>query len=217
MQTILKAFDGHLFSPHGILAAFRIELGGKTVTIEVEVVNASLDYNLLLGHSWFYPMQAIASIVYRLVCSPHQGKIISIDQLDYCTPNVRFDTAANVPLVSNSHAVTELIGARFFKDPCLMGVFLPLVPDAFVAPINMISSVDTFIGDPWILPELTEVKTYGDTMPLSLDEKTYSAIQSQSVSTICPPSESKLDQYSLPEWADISSSSSHDFLSALCY
>ena len=55
-QTILKAFDGHLFTPHGILAAFPIELGGKTVTLEVEVVNAPLDYNLLLRHSWFYPM-----------------------------------------------------------------------------------------------------------------------------------------------------------------
>ena len=47
-QTILKAFDGHLFTPHGIIAAFPIELGGKTITVEVEVVNMPLDYNLLL-------------------------------------------------------------------------------------------------------------------------------------------------------------------------
>ena len=50
-QTILKEFDGHLFTPHGILTTFLIELGGKIVTIEVEVVNAPLDYNLLLGFS----------------------------------------------------------------------------------------------------------------------------------------------------------------------
>jgi hypothetical protein len=55
-QTVLKAFDGHLFSPHGILTAFPIELGGKKVTVEVEVVNTPLYYNLLLGRSWFYPM-----------------------------------------------------------------------------------------------------------------------------------------------------------------
>ena len=55
-QTVLKAFDGHLFTPHGILATFPVELGGKTVTIEVEVVNVPLDYNLLLGRFWFYPM-----------------------------------------------------------------------------------------------------------------------------------------------------------------
>ena len=50
-QIVLKAFDGHLFTPHGILAVFPIELGGKIVIVEVEVVNAPLDYNLLLGHS----------------------------------------------------------------------------------------------------------------------------------------------------------------------
>ena len=50
-QAVLKAFDGHVFSPHGILNAFPIELGGKTVTVEVEVVNAPLDYNLRLGRS----------------------------------------------------------------------------------------------------------------------------------------------------------------------
>ena len=61
-------------------------------------------------------------------------------------------------------------------------VFPPLVPDAFVTPINMISSIGTFVGDPWILPDLTEVETYGDTMPLSLAERTYSAIQSESAS-----------------------------------
>ena len=47
-QTVLKEFDGHLFTPHGILTAFPIELGHKTITVEVEVVNAPLDYNLLL-------------------------------------------------------------------------------------------------------------------------------------------------------------------------
>lgn len=94
-----------------------------------------------------------------------------------------------------------------------MGVFSPPVPDAFVAPINMISSVGTFMGDPWILPNLTEVETYGDTMSLSSAEKTYSAIQSESISAISSPQEDELDQYSLLEWADIPSSSSHEFLS----
>ena len=100
---------------------------------------------------------------------------------------------ANVPLVSNSHSVPELIGEGLFKDPCVMGVFPPPVPDAFITPINMISSIGTFMGDPWILPDLTKVETYGDTMPLLPAEKTYSAIQSESVSMICPPTEGELD------------------------
>lgn len=114
--------------------------------------------------------------------------------------------------MDNSHAAPELIGAGLFKDPYLMGVFPPPVPDAFVAPINMISSVGTFVGDPWILPSPTEIEQYGDTMPLSPTEKTYSAIQSESVPPICPPTGDALDIYSLPEWAAIPSSSSHDFL-----
>jgi hypothetical protein len=47
-QTILKEFDGHLFTPQGIFDAFCIEVGGKIVTVEVEVVNVPLDYNHLL-------------------------------------------------------------------------------------------------------------------------------------------------------------------------
>ena len=93
----------------------------------------------------------------------------------------------NVPLVINSHPVTELIGAGLFKDPCLMGVFPPHVLDAFVAPINMISSIGIFMGDRWILPNPIEVETYGNAMTLSLAEKTYSTIQSESISAICSP------------------------------
>ena len=46
---MLKAFDGHVFKPHGIVPAFPIMLGVKTVIVEVEVVDAPIDYNLLLG------------------------------------------------------------------------------------------------------------------------------------------------------------------------
>ena len=54
--TLLTTFDGHLFQPHGIIPSFSMQLGGKTMCVEVEVVDASLDYNLLLGRSWTYAM-----------------------------------------------------------------------------------------------------------------------------------------------------------------
>ena len=44
---------------------------GKIVTVEVEVLNAPLDYILLVVWSWFYPMRVIASTIYRLVRFPH--------------------------------------------------------------------------------------------------------------------------------------------------
>jgi hypothetical protein len=47
-STLLTAFDGHSFQPHGIIPSFPVQLRGKTVCVEVEVVDAPLDYNLLL-------------------------------------------------------------------------------------------------------------------------------------------------------------------------
>ena len=44
----LKAFDGRGFQPHCLISALMVELGGKTISIQVEVVDAPLDYNLLL-------------------------------------------------------------------------------------------------------------------------------------------------------------------------
>jgi hypothetical protein len=87
-STILKYFDGHYFKPHGILTSLSIELGGKTVSVEVEVVDATLDYNFLLGHTWLYAMKVVASTFFHVVRFPHQGKIVTIDQLDYCTPDL---------------------------------------------------------------------------------------------------------------------------------
>ena len=49
--TMLTAFYGRSFRPHWILPSLKFRLGGKTVTIEAEVVDAPLDYNLLLGRN----------------------------------------------------------------------------------------------------------------------------------------------------------------------
>jgi hypothetical protein len=52
------------------LASLAMELGGKTISIDVEVVDAPLDYNLLLGRSWFYAMIVVASSVFHLLQFP---------------------------------------------------------------------------------------------------------------------------------------------------
>ena len=49
--TMLTVFDGISFRLHNILPSLKVRLGGKTVAIEVEVVDAPLDYNLLLGRN----------------------------------------------------------------------------------------------------------------------------------------------------------------------
>jgi hypothetical protein len=62
--TLVTAFDGHSFQPHSIIPSFPVQLGGNTVCVEVEVVDASLDCNLLLGRSWTYAMQAVVATVF---------------------------------------------------------------------------------------------------------------------------------------------------------
>ena len=47
--TTLNAFDGCVFQPYRLLPSISITLGGMAVSIPVEVVNAQLDYNILLG------------------------------------------------------------------------------------------------------------------------------------------------------------------------
>ena len=79
-SNMLTAFDGRSFWPHAILPSLEIQLGGKTFTIEVEVVDAPLDYNILLGRNWMYNMQVVASFLFQVVCFPLDGKIVTIDK-----------------------------------------------------------------------------------------------------------------------------------------
>jgi hypothetical protein len=62
--TMLREFDGRGFRPHGLLQSLVVQLGGKIVFVDVEVVDAPLDYNLLLGRIWFYAMTVVTSSVF---------------------------------------------------------------------------------------------------------------------------------------------------------
>ena len=64
---MLREFYGRGFHPHGLLKSLAFQLGGKTVYVDVELVDAPLDYNLFLGRSWFYAMIVVASSVFRCV------------------------------------------------------------------------------------------------------------------------------------------------------
>ena len=76
----------------------------------------------------------------------------------------------------------------------------------------MIYSLGTHSSDPWVILNPSKVESYGDTMPLSSVELSYCAIQSETVSDVCFSQEDELDLCSMPEWEEIPSSPSHDFL-----
>jgi hypothetical protein len=81
------------------------------------VVDAPMDYNLLLGHSWFYAMTIVTSLVFRILQFPHQGKIVIVDQLDYCTPDLNNFVMKTICFLGQSNLNYESVGGGLLKDP----------------------------------------------------------------------------------------------------
>ena len=137
----LKYFDGQGFQRHGLFPTLSVELEGKIVSIQVEVVDSPLDYNILLGRNWFYAMTVVASTVFRTLQFPHLGKIVTINQLDYCTSDVTTPTTNNIPMLWKSSPPYQSIRVGMLKDSTLMGVFPSAPPSTEVAIVNMISTI----------------------------------------------------------------------------
>jgi hypothetical protein len=102
-----------------------VELGGKTILIDIEVIDAPLDYNILFGRSYMYAMKVVASSVFRMMMFPHNGKIVTIDQITHYEPNHSTNIDNILPLVrtsSDAYSVIDM-GPRIFKDPSLLGAY----------------------------------------------------------------------------------------------
>jgi hypothetical protein len=105
----LLAYDGRPSSPEGLFQNFPFELGGKTILIKIEVIDAPLDYNILFDHRYMYTMKAIASFVFRTMMFPHNGKIITIDQVSHYKPNPSTNIDNILPLIHTSHDTYPLL------------------------------------------------------------------------------------------------------------
>ena len=108
-----------------------------------------LDYNLLLiqyqEESCFFQF-------------PHQGKIVTINQLQYCTPNyLQNHTSNNVTLVDYSKSVYESVGVGLLKNSSLMGTFTlfataPTPQFSMVNVILVLSQQSLGSYDPYVVP-----------------------------------------------------------------
>jgi hypothetical protein len=83
----LLAFNRRTSQPLGTLPQFPVTLGGKTVFIDVMVVQDPLDFTLLLGRDYVYAMKAIVSTLFHVISFPHDGRIVTIDQLSFIGPD----------------------------------------------------------------------------------------------------------------------------------
>jgi hypothetical protein len=82
MKNMLS-FNRRTNQPLGTLPQFSITLDGKIVFINVMVVQDSLDFSLLLGRDYFYSMKYILSMLFRVISFPHDGRIVTFDQLSF--------------------------------------------------------------------------------------------------------------------------------------
>jgi hypothetical protein len=145
----LRAYDGRSSSPEGIFQNVPVELGGKTILIDIEVIDAPLEYNILLGRTYMYAMKAVASSIFRTIMFPHNGKIVTIDQVTHYEPNPSANLDNMLPLIHTNQDIYPLIemGPGIFKDPSLLGMYHgapPLLPPSQVC---VVSSKETLQED----------------------------------------------------------------------
>jgi hypothetical protein len=191
--TLRTTFGGRSFRPHGIIPYFPMQLEGKIVYVEVEVVDAPLDYNLLLGRSWTYAMQAVVATVFRVFLFPHEGQIVTINQLSFSRPDPSLG-ASTVPIIDNTQPGMVNVWVRLC--PSLMGTFDYPPPQGDIKFISNRRKVEifqvssfcrTYIDDPRILPSpsamIDGTGHLGMSMPLSAAEVVYSLFQQASANT----------------------------------
>jgi hypothetical protein len=172
-QNTLKSFNNSGFKPYNVLPSMPITLEGKTVQVKVEVFDAPLDYNLMLGRSWIDSMHVVVSTLFLVVHFPHQGKVVTIYQLPFFNSD---NHTRNVSFIAKTPPGYENIGVGLLKDSSLMGTFPippPDVPRPSVASINMISTVPHELPsshNPWIVPDPGDHFRFGDEMSLNLVE-----------------------------------------------
>ena len=93
----MLAFKRGTSQPLGILPRLPVTLGGKTVHIDVMVVPGPLDFNMLLGRDYTYAMGALVSSLFRVVCFPHEGWIMTIDHFSFFGPDVAASYEKGIP------------------------------------------------------------------------------------------------------------------------
>ena len=75
----LRAYDGFPSAPVGLYQNVIVCLAGKMVLIDIEVLDAQLDYSILLGRIYMYTMSAVSSSVFRNMMFPHEDQIVMVN------------------------------------------------------------------------------------------------------------------------------------------
>jgi hypothetical protein len=138
------------------------------VYIYLMVVHDPLDFNFLLEEDYVYAMQDFVSTLFRVMCFPHNGSIMSIDQLSFIVPHMisnhmtslngpympasstpsQVNYVANYPMHSTSNEKEYLPSSEL--DPIVdmvissIGILEPDLPTP-IAPLDMYSFQSVFL------------------------------------------------------------------------
>lgn len=143
----LRAYDERPCALVGLYQDVLVQPADKTILTDKEVLDAQLDYNILLGRSYMYEMKAVTSSVFRVMIFPHDRKIVTIDQLTYYEKKTLTALDGVLPFVRSSliTTYTEFKPAQF-KPSTLLKTYPvdpPVIedtPPATGAPVCMFSS-----------------------------------------------------------------------------
>jgi hypothetical protein len=152
----LLAFNRRTSQPLGTLPQFPVTLGGKIVFIDVMVVQDPLDFTLLLGRDYVYAMKAIVSTLFHVIYFPHDGRVVTVDQLSFIDPdwiaslNGSYMQTVSPPPQVNYVALSPMASTSDDLDPVVDMVISSiglLEPDLFtpVATLDMVSFQSVFL------------------------------------------------------------------------
>ena len=146
----LRAYDDRPSTAVSLYQNVLVCLVGKTIHIDIEVLDAHLDYNILLGKNYMYAMPAITSSVFHIMMFPHEDRIITVDQLTHNKKRPLKNTNVILPYVDtvlDGLSRYQEYGPGQFKSLSILGSFLgdpPIIPesspDVTGAPVCMMST-----------------------------------------------------------------------------
>ena len=99
-------------------------------------------------------MSAVPSAVFRKISFPHNGKIVTIDQLTYHEPPSQNPSETTISSVTNKQTVDSLtsVSPGVYKDSSLLGTFPcrppPLIPDPSLSNVCMMQSSQAALKRP---------------------------------------------------------------------
>jgi hypothetical protein len=119
----LRYYYGCPSQLQGLYQNVPISLVGKKTIIDVKVVDAQLDYNILLGRSFVYAMKVVTSSLFRIMMFPHNENIITIDQLTYHEPREKGPPNNIISHLENHTSPNLETDPGMIKNSTLLGAY----------------------------------------------------------------------------------------------